>query len=52
MFYIVPNGIKNSAGKRFWKGTDACCDILEMGLDDSKYLINLVDEIAAKYPID
>jgi polyhydroxybutyrate depolymerase len=52
MFYLAPNGIRNPVGDRFWKGTDACCDFLDMGWDDSQYLMNLVDEVSAKYPID
>jgi polyhydroxybutyrate depolymerase len=50
--YVIPNGIRNSVGERFWAGTDACCDFLEMGWDDSQYLINLVDEISIKYSVD
>ena len=50
--YVIPNGIRNSVGDRFWAGTDACCDFLEMGWDDSQYLINLVDEISIKYSVD
>lgn len=50
--YVMPNGIRNSVGERFWAATDACCDFLDMGWDDSQYLINLVDEISMKYSID
>lgn len=52
MFYIVPDGIKNPANKRFWRATDACCDFLDMGWDDSQYLIDIIDEVSAKFPID
>ena len=50
--YVMPNGIRNSVGERFWAATDACCDFLDMGWDDSQYLINLVDELSMKYSID
>jgi polyhydroxybutyrate depolymerase len=49
--YVIPNGIKNSVGERFWEATDACCDFLEMGWNDSQYLINMVDELSLKYSI-
>jgi polyhydroxybutyrate depolymerase len=50
--YLIPNGIKNGVSMRYWKSTDACCDFLDMGWDDSKYLINLIDEVSLKYSID
>ena len=50
--YVMPNGIRNLLGERFWAATDACCDFFEMGWNDSQYLINLVDEISMKYSID
>ena len=28
---VMPNGIRNSDGERFWAATDACCDFLDMG---------------------
>ena len=50
--YVIPNGIRNSIGDRFWAATDACCDFIEMGWDDSQYLINIVDEVSLKYSVD
>jgi len=49
---ISPNGIRNSVQQRFWKSTEACCDFVDMGWDDSKYLMNLVDEISMNFAID
>ena len=50
--YHYPDGIYNSINSRFWKATDACCDFLGTGVDDSAYLIGLVDEVSAKLTID
>ena len=50
--YVIPNGIKNSVNQRFWRATDACCDFLDMGWDDSRYLINLIDEVSMRYSVD
>jgi len=50
--YVIPNAIKNSVGERFWRATEACCDFLDMGWDDSKYLINLIDEVSFKFAVD
>ena len=50
--YLYPNGMPNSSGKRFWNGTDACCDFANSGLDDSSYLQGLIDEIKAALTVD
>jgi poly(3-hydroxybutyrate) depolymerase len=31
MIYLYPNGIVDYDKKRYWKGTDACCDYLNLG---------------------
>ena len=43
--YMLPIGIKDSVGDRFWKATDACCDFADMGKDDSHYLSELIKEV-------
>jgi len=50
--YAYPDGTPDTSGKQFWNATDACCDFLNTGVDDSKYLIDLVDEIETRVNID
>ncbi|TNV77736.1 hypothetical protein FGO68_gene15540 [Halteria grandinella] len=49
---ITPNGIKNPQGTRYWSGSDACCDVLDQGVDDSKYVRKLIQTEIAKGSID
>ena len=48
----LPMGSKNSGGLHFWNATASCCDFEKSGVDDSKYLIDLVKQISAKVSID
>ncbi len=49
----LPDGTRVQAGgPRFWNATDACCNYLGSSVDDVAYLKSLVDEIAARTPID
>ena len=41
---LLPNGIKDSQGNRFWNPTDECCDSGKSGEDDVAYLTELVAE--------
>lgn len=50
--YIHPDGIPDKGGQRFWNATEACCDFGVERADDSAYLLGLVDEVAARYPVD
>ena len=50
--YATPDGTLDSASKRFWEGTDACCDLFAAGVDDSTYLSNLITQIEARYSVD
>ncbi len=52
MVYITPNGTFNSINSRYWKATDACCDILGWGPNDGAYIMGLVDEVSSKLNID
>jgi polyhydroxybutyrate depolymerase len=40
--YLYPEGIKNTIGERFWRATDACCDFVDSGADDIKYIKSLI----------
>jgi len=50
--YALPEGTENREKKRFWNATAACCDFFNSGVDDSRYLIGVVDTVAAKYSVD
>ncbi len=39
---LLPNGIRNAEGDRFWNPTDECCDGGKSGADDAAYLTELV----------
>lgn len=47
-----PDGTTNGEGRRFWNGTDACCDFEGIGPDDAGYLASLIDEIGAAVEVD
>jgi len=50
--YAHPDGTVDAAGYRFWNATDACCNFYGSGVDDSGYLLSLVDEIKAQLNVD
>lgn len=50
--YAHPEGTKDSQQSQFWNATDACCNFHGSKVDDSTYLVGLIDEIAAEYDID
>ena len=39
---LLPNGIRDSEGNRFWNPTDECCESAKGGRDDVAYLTELV----------
>ena len=47
-----PDGTRDRLGNRFWNATDACCDFFRSGVDDVAYLDAVLDDIAARYPVD
>lgn len=52
-FYAAPDGTReNGVGNRFWNATDACCNFYGSTVDDVAYLTAVVDDMAARYPID
>ena len=48
----TPDGTRDLLGKRFWNGTDACCDWFRTGVDDVAYIDAVIDEVSAKYSVD
>lgn len=51
---IAPDGTQESAGQknRFWNASDACCNFMGSGVDDSAYIAGLIDKVKAQYNID
>lgn len=49
---VGPEGTVNSLGSHFWSATDACCDFEHSGVDDVKYLTDLVKEVKQYYAVD
>ena len=50
-YLLVPDGTLDENGESFWNATPACCDFFDSGVDDSAYLIGLVDAVAELAPI-
>jgi polyhydroxybutyrate depolymerase len=51
-FYLHPDGTEDEIGFQFWNATDSCCNFFGSGVDDSGYLLALVDEMKSLYNID
>jgi len=49
---VAPDGTLDSRGHRFWNATATCCDFEGTGVDDVKYLSSLIDDVAARHPVD
>lgn len=52
MLYVAPDGTKNALGNRFWNATDACCAKGRNPVDDSTYLLAVIDQVKAQYDVD
>lgn len=50
--FAAPDGTRDDDDRQFWNATDACCNFFGSDVDDSAYLIGLVDEIASNVSID
>lgn len=50
--YVHPDGTKDATGQRFWNATDACCNLFSSGVDDSAYLLGLIDDVQRRYNVD
>jgi polyhydroxybutyrate depolymerase len=51
---VVPEGMKEASPKHYhyWNASDACCDFGHSGVDDVKYLTDLVDQVSEKYSVN
>lgn len=50
--YAHPDGTQDGLGNRFWNATDACCNFFDSEVDDSQYLLDLVDAITGQLNVD
>ncbi len=50
--YAYPDGTSNPEALQFWNATDACCDFYGSGVDDSGYLLSLVEEIRTRLAVN
>lgn len=50
--YAYPDGTRDFLGNRFWNATDACCNFFGSNVDDSQYLLDLIDAIKRQCNID
>jgi len=52
LIFLAPDGMVDAVDNPFWNATDACCNFGTPKIDDSAYLIGLVDEISGKVNVD
>jgi polyhydroxybutyrate depolymerase len=52
--FIAPDGDKEPGGNesRFWNASSACCDFYNTDIDDSSYVLSIIDNIKADFNID
>lgn len=50
--YARPDGSIDQGGSRFWNATDACCNFYGSTIDDSAYLLGLIDAVKAQLTVD
>jgi polyhydroxybutyrate depolymerase len=51
---VTPDGTEETAGQknRFWNASKACCNFFETELDDSAYVLSIINAVKAQYSID
>jgi len=50
----TPDGTQEAGGRnsRFWNASDACCNFFGSDLDDSAYVLSIINTVKASYPVD
>jgi polyhydroxybutyrate depolymerase len=48
---VRPEGTRDTAQQRFWNAAEACCDLLDRGVDDETYLLDVVDAVSDKIAV-
>jgi len=51
---VAPDGNKEAGGdeNRFWNASPACCDFFGSEVDDSAYVLDIINEVKASYNVD
>ncbi|PCJ27998.1 MAG: hypothetical protein COA96_02215 [SAR86 cluster bacterium] len=51
---VAPDGDKESGGdnNRFWNASPACCNFFASDVDDSGYVLNIINEVKSEYNVD
>ncbi len=49
--YLYPTGSSGPFGP-FWNATDACCDLFNSGINDARYLRDVIAEMQNNYNVD
>ena len=50
--YVHPDGTQAVDGAHFWNATDACCNFRASTVDDSAYLLSIIEQVQLKYNVD
>jgi polyhydroxybutyrate depolymerase len=52
--YLVPDGTKENSERapQFWNATEACCNFAGSDVDDSAYILSLINEVKKQYSVD
>jgi polyhydroxybutyrate depolymerase len=50
----TPDGTQEAGGRnrRFWNASDACCNFFNSDLDDSTYVLGVINAVKAAYQVD
>lgn len=53
-FLVSPDGTEAETERkpRFWNASAACCNFAGSTVDDSGYILGIIDDMKARYPID
>lgn len=49
---LLPNGTENPQRAQFWNAGPVCCDFFSSGIDDEKFLMDLVSHVSHTYAVD
>jgi len=51
---VAPDGTREPADdqNRFWNASDACCNFYAQGVDDSRYVMSVIDSVKSEYNVD
>jgi polyhydroxybutyrate depolymerase len=49
--YVLPNGTLDANGRRFWNGSDYCCNFGESEVDDVAFFRALVEDVKAHHAV-